>query len=310
MKNYLKNIIFINDIYTRLKWRQQRISYGKENIDKTFYVIRRANSKVGMFSLIMTTVGHIKYAVDKGYIPVVDLSSGSLQGNKGEKLDNIWEVYFEQPCGYGMEDIRKSKNVILSNGIIDNRILYPGGNIAHDIEALQTWKGIAKKYLIVKENIRKEADEMARELFSEKKILGVLMRGTDYVNARPPLHPVQPTVQQVINKVDEVLEEYKCKYIYVVTEDENIFRQLNQKYGKKIISLNMNRYTTQGKQNINDIRRENEKNICMQDKQYLISILLLAKCHCLVAGNAGGTQGALLFNDNYEFQYIYDLGIY
>lgn len=306
MKQYIKKIKLINDIYITLKWHERRVSYGKENADKTFYVIRRAHSKVGLFSLVMTTLGHIKYAVDKGYIPIVDLFHNSLN----DQEHNVWELYFGQPCGYTLDDIKYSKNIILGNGIIDNRIPYPGANIAYNIEELQKWKSVVEKYLILNKNIQDETNKLINELFCDKKVLGVLMRGTDYVNTRPSKHPVQPTVAQVMNKIDEVLSKYECDFIYLVTEDERIFQQLKEKYGEKILSLNMKRYTTKGNQNINDVRAKSEKNVVLPDKQYLISILLLARCNYLVAGNAGGTQGALLFNKDYEYQYVYDLGVY
>ena len=310
MKKYLKKIKIINDIYINFKWSERRVSYGNENADKTFYVIRRANSKVGLFSLVMTTLGHIEYAVEKGYIPIVDLSYNSLKCQKDSARVNIWELYFEQPCGYSIEDIKKSKNIILSNGIIDNKMPYPGGGIATNPEELKRWKKVADKYLIVKEEIQREADHLAVEMFGNDKILGVLMRGTDYVNARPPKHPIQPTVEQVVDKIQEVREKMKCEYIYLATEDELIFQQIKQKFGEKVLSLDVKRYITEGSQNINDIRMKGEEKGPSPDKQYLINILLLSKCNYLVAGNAGGSQGALLFNKEYEYQYVYDLGTY
>ena len=310
MKNYLKKIKIIDDIYINFKWSERKVSYGEENADKTFYIIRRANSKVGLFSLVMTTLGHINYAVGKGYIPIVDLSYDSPKCQKNVGRINVWELYFEQPCGYSIKDINNSKNVILSNGIIDNKIPYPGGGIANDTEELKKWKQVTDKYLIVREEIQKEADNLADIMFGENKILGVLIRGTDYVNARPPKHPIQPTVEQVVSKIDEVLKKMKCEHIYLATEDETIFRQVKRKYGEKVVSMDVKRYITQGNQNINDVRKENEENVCSMEQQYLINILLLSKCHYLVAGNAGGTQGALLLNDKYEYRYVYDLGTY
>lgn len=310
MKKYLKKIKIVNNIYTNFKWSERKVSYGKENADKTFYIIRRANSKVGLFSLIMTTLGHIKYAVEKGYIPIVDLSYDLFKSEKDSTGVNLWELYFEQPCGYRIEDIKNSKNVVLSNGIIDNKIPYPGGGIANNTKELEKWKKVADKYLIVKEEIQNEADNLAIKMFGNHKILGVLMRGTDYVNARPPKHPVQPTVTQVVSKIEEVQNKMKCEYIYLATEDAIIFQQIKQKFGEKVISLDVKRYITQGNQNINDVRMMGEEKKTSQDKQYLINILLLSKCNYLVAGNAGGSQGALLFNKKYEYQYVYDLGTY
>ena len=48
----------------------------------------------------------------------------------------------------------------------------------------------------------------------------------------------------------------------------------------------------------------------MMGKKYLLSILILSECDCLVAGSAGGTHGALLMGKEYDYQYIFDLGVY
>ena len=39
-------------------------------------------------------------------------------------------------------------------------------------------------------------------------------------------------------------------------------------------------------------------------------MMLLAECSCLVAGNVGGTHGALLMSKGYEYRYIFNLGNY
>ena len=38
--------------------------------------------------------------------------------------------------------------------------------------------------------------------------------------------------------------------------------------------------------------------------------MLLARCDCLVAGSVGGTYGALLMSKGYDYEYVYDLGVY
>ena len=113
IKQTIQNIDFINRKYTNYKWRERRISYGKENKDKKFYVVRRANAKVGLFSLVLTNLGYIKYALEQGLIPVVDMSNyDNFYSGADENISNMWQYYFEQPCGYSLRDINKSKNVV------------------------------------------------------------------------------------------------------------------------------------------------------------------------------------------------------
>lgn len=311
IKEQIQKIDFINHMYTDFKWRERKISYGNDNKDKIFYVVRRANAKVGLFSLVLTNLGYIKYALDRGYIPVVDMQNYGqfFQGGNAD-TQNMWEYYFEQPCGYSVEHISKSKSVILGNGIISGEITYPSDELAYDDKKLSHWKTVARDYLMIKDDIVKEANILAKDLFRGNRILGVLARGTDYINARPLNHPVQPMPEQLMEKIDQVLVEQKCDKIYLATEDADIFAKFKDKYGKDLIAMDVERYVTKEKENINDIQRQKVKDNYLVARAYLINMLLLSKCNCLVAGNTSGSLGALLLNEKYEYKYIFNLGVY
>lgn len=310
VKKYFKKIKFINDVYTRYKWRERKVSYGKENPDKVFYIIRRAGSKVGLFSLVMTTLGYIKYALDQGYIPVVDMCNDDNTYMQEDRKGNVWEYYFEQPCGYNLDDIRNSKHIIIGNGLIDGSVPFPQEEIAYDEASLTEWKAIADQYLIVKEEILQETDALKERLFGDERVLGVLLRGTDYVNSRPKNHPVQPTVGQAVEQIDRVLTEYNFKKIYLATEDAEIYQDLYNKYGEKLIAMNVVRYTANSAQNINDISMKHSTDKYQIGREYLVNILLLSKCDYLLAGNAGGSQGALLLRRETDQKYFFNLGKY
>lgn len=310
VKKYLKKNKFINSVYTRYKWRERKVSYGTENPDKVFYVIRRAGSKVGLFSLVMTTLGYIKYALDQGYIPVVDMCNDDNTYMQEDRKGNVWEYYFEQPCGYTLDDIRNSKHIIIGNGLINGSVPFPQDDIAYDEASLAEWKIIADKYLIVKDEILQEADVLKEKLFGKERFLGVLLRGTDYVNSKPKNHPVQPTVKQAEEQIDRLLVEYDLQKIYLATEDADIYEWLWDKYGEKLVSMKVDRYVTSGKENINDVSVKRSADKYQMGKEYLINILLLSKGDYLLAGNAGGSQGALLFRDEKDSKYIFNLGKY
>ena len=76
IKKQLQKITILNSIYTKWKWRERRTSYGSDYPEQTFFVIRRAYCKVGLFSYVMTNMGLTDYALKKGYIPVIDMQNG------------------------------------------------------------------------------------------------------------------------------------------------------------------------------------------------------------------------------------------
>ena len=308
----LQHVRWLNAFYTKWKWRERTVSLGKENPDKIFFVIRRANCKAGLFSFVMTNMAMVKYALDRGYIPVVD-----MQTEKNTYLDedqvgkrNVWEFYFEQPCGCSLNDIAKSRKVILGCGLIGDNMDFPGDSITRNPDEYRKWRKLFDQYFIVKEDIIEEAESLKKELFQGQRVLGVLCRGTDYVNTRPKDHPIQPSADQMIEKVRAVMREQKCACIYLATEDADIYERFQKEFGELVKTLRSNRYSNTGKENINDIAVREGGNRYQMGRQYLISILLLAGCSCLVAGSAGGTYGALLMGPEYDYQYIFDLGTY
>lgn len=313
IKKFFQKLPYVNKKYTEIKWRERHIRLGKENPDKIFYVIRRATCKVGLFSHVMTNIGHIKYAIDHDYIPVIDMQNNGNtyleESELGKK--NAWEFYFKQPCGYSLTDISKSKNIILSDGLLKGRVDIPDAHMVYDESKLAMWKDITDRYVKVLDKIMKEVEERKKEIFGDSRVLGVLARGTDYVKSKPRKHPIQPETSQIIAKSKELMEEYQCDRIYLATEDLQIFHEFATAFGDKLVSMEVKRYQAEKDENINDLMRfDQEKNVYLKGKEYLESILLLSKCNCLVAGNAGGTQGALLFSKGYEHRYVFDLGEY
>ena len=312
IKQILQKITFLNEPYTRWKWRERKVSWGAENPDKIFFVVRRATSKVGLFSLVMTNMGLVRYALEQGYIPVIDMQSNQntyLEDSQVGKV-NAWEFYFEQPCGYSLEDIQRSKNIILSDGIITDKNIFPTYKTVKDENQLSDWKAFFKKYLRVKTDILEEMEDLKKKLFAGKKTLGVLCRGTDYTEQHPKNHPIQPEVTELISKVKRTMQEQNCECIYLATEDEAAYQKFEKSFGSMLRVTEAKRCKNVGNVNINDISYERDHDRYLKGREYLINILLLAECDCLVAGSAGGTNAALLLNQKYDYKYVFDLGVY
>lgn len=310
LKQKFQNITILNQFYTRWKWRERKVSFGGMYPDKVFFVIRRAYCKVGLFSYVMTNMGMVDYALKKGYIPVIDMQNGRNTYLDDDKVgkENSWEYFFKQPCGYSLEDIKKAKNVILSGGLITEKNSYPDFSIMENEDLFAYWYQVFQRYFKLTDEIVEEFQEFRKELLGEGRILGILARGTDYVSAKPKGHPIQPTAEQIIEKTKEIMESYFCDKIFLATEDASIYKKMKEAFGRSLIAPDTERYITSGGQNINDLEVKNDK--YQKGKEYLLSIMTLASCDCLVAGNVGGTHGAMLLSRGFDYSYIFDLGKY
>ena len=73
-----------------------------------------------------------------------------------------------------------------------------------------------------------------------KNILGVLIRGTDYVLTKPKGHPIQPNLTDVVNDVKEMDNKYKYDYIFFTTEDEIIKKKFSKIFQNKVKQIRSN----------------------------------------------------------------------
>ena len=181
---------------TDTNWDEHYIRRGDPS-KSTYYIIRVNLPVNGIFSIITHITGHIRYALSKGWLPVVDMQNYPNVCLAPEKFgkENSWEYYFEQPLRIGLEQAYSGENVILSCNKVhpmpywDNNIFYDNNH-----RLVTEWRMLTKLGLLrIKEELMKEIMELRAKLFSSKdRVLGVLLRGTDYFALKPKWHPVPP----------------------------------------------------------------------------------------------------------------------
>lgn len=296
-------------------WMEHRKCFGKENPDKTFYVIRRQECYCGLFSLFLTNLGQIDKAIQNKYIPIIDMQSDFNIYLTADKIgkENAWEYYFKQPCGYSMEDIRKSKNVVFSPGA--STLMFPFRDMDFwygRTGKLEYWRNVVRKYMKLSDAADRIVEEEYKRLFLSgggvNKILGVKCRGTDYTNGKPKNHPIQPTPEQALAKAEEIFEQQHCTKIFLATEDAAFYRIFADRFGERLI---VNKTDYADYQGGSTGREEYERGGGAQaGMEYLVTTMLLARCDCLCAGLVSGTLAALLLTEGYEYMYLFDLGKY
>ena len=213
---------------------------GKLNPEKNFYVIQR-HPGYGIFSNLTFVINHIKIALDMGFIPIVDMENFTTIYNEKKKIFNTfnsWEYYYEQISPFKLDEVYKSKNIIITDNIF-----YSNLDFKYNITEKDELLNIFHKYIKIKQNKFKTIKYLKRKLFKNQKILGVHFRGTGYKGAR---NPFPLTINQMINEINKILKRDNYEKIFLMTEDENNFRAITKYFGKKVIYLNT---TVRGKTN-------------------------------------------------------------
>lgn len=293
-------------------WMEHMETYGNENRDKVFFIIRRRELYIGLFSYYLTSVYQVGKALEKGYIPIVDLQNNPNMYLKEDQVGkvNAWEYYFKQPCGYSLSDILHSKTVIWGSGWVND--IFPYKDISFLLNKngeINKYKQIAKSFFNLSDKAQNEVDEMLK-LIEKKRTLGVLCRGTDYTSCKPKGHPIQPSISEMFQKVDEVLDKYSCDQIFLGTEDKEIYIRFKERYGEKVITNRKNYIEYHGEKSIGKLVANDVEDAYREGMDYLVTIAILSKCNCFVGGHTSGTVGVILMNEKFDYQFIFDLGLY
>ena len=298
----------------KAKNRETRTSYGAENPDKTFYVTGVVDRRGGLFWMMLYNLSQVAYALEKGWIPVVDWQNQPNQYLEGKNIhkENAWEYYFEQPCNYHLDSIKHSKNLVFCPHQADGLIV--DYHIETNSEYFSYLKEIFKQYIRFNEFTRNYVEKEYQSILKDNdKVLGVLCRGTDYTLKKPNRHPIQPEPENVIKKAKEVMALKQLNYIYLATEDQDIYELFKKEFGDKVLTNKQDRFTKQeieDTQYLYQIKHKRDNDKYLLGLEYLSSIYLLSKCHSFIGGRTRGTTGVLLMTDGFDYQYIWNLGIY
>lgn len=283
--------VYFNDI--------KEFTYGKKYPNKKFLVLRTRDYFSGLGGIALMVAGSVAYAKKKGYIPIIDMKTHETQYMEdGEyRRVNAYTKFFKQPSRYDLNDIKEAQSVSVMY------MFYPGWypkkwkNI-FTIPKMQT--KVYKEYLKFRKNL------------TNKRVLGVLFRGTDYANLKPYGHNIQPDLDSMLKTVKEkILEWGEFDLVYLCTEVQEACERFENEFGKqKICYYSQLRY----KSDTNNYLGKVPLGIgghTEQGKGYWIALNCLALCNSLIAGRCAGTDVALAINNNnYENLYLFNLGRY
>ncbi len=246
------------------------------------------------------------YSIVRGYVPHFDL-------NGREAGYTNWDTFFKQP--FGTERTQCTTTNDRQRGYYTYWL-----DMAWKPRELRRWCRAYEWFVHPNDATRQyiEADYQAT-IQGKKHILGVLCRGTDYTTLQPKGHPRQPTVEQVIEKVQEQMQTEQYEAIYLATEDQRIAERFEQAFPGRVLTNRREYfdkafetlYRQDQRRDITDVNLHRDDANYWRSIQYLSSMAILSRCEALVAGNCGGTCLALLMNNmHYRYTYIFNLGMY
>lgn len=298
--------------FARRNILQKKISFGKENQDKTIYIVKPdyQDGVEGLLSLLYKQILYINFSKEKGYAPFVDWKNYKTQYYDGK--NNAWEFFFKQPSELTESDVYLSKNAYLSGWTF--KTINPYNLFESSVFHNKTIRDMSGKML--RENLEFSEDVLhvvAQEvkILQVEKCIGVYIRGTDYVKLKPSGEYVQPSVAQMKKKMKEFENKYNAPF-FLVTEDGNIFDELKSEFGDKIKIVSFDTFIRnyKGKDVLSksDVLEKDKK---MRGQKYLAKMILLSKCRYLITSITQGSKFSYILNNGkYVDEYVFDLGLY
>ena len=309
-RKIVKNLIYLKEIL-----------FIKKSLRGKTCILQFRGGSPGLFSYVINSLGFVRYAHKRGMIPVIDLQSFETTYLSKEHVGemNAWEYYFEQPCRIGLQSIKREYCEVYD--ISDFLKIEPTQTPSWDMNWWgcltegslnnRMWRAYCHRYIKLSDKAINKLDCIYNNLIKDgDRVLGVLCRGTDYTQRRPSGHPVQPTAEMMIEKIDAVIKERGYNKIYLATEDKLIFNKFKFHYGEKIISIESNLIDYNGKSWINTLLPSDEQGKIDKGMDYLMSIMILSRCKAFIAGRTSGSMGVMLLTKGFEYSYFYDLGYY
>lgn len=262
------------------------------------------------FCFVKNMLSDIIWCIERGYIPVVRLTAPEKSNYSENKY--LWEMFFEQPlsdCGGKKVKAPRVICPIIASSII------PKFSDARIPQKVEQWSILLDLFVKYNKNSLDYFNSEIKELIKNKHVIACVLRSTDYTKLKPKGHPIQPTNQEVFDKIREVMLKYPVDAIYIATEDYNIAEAFKKEFPGMIIENKRKyfneKYEDGGCSHISQVHFERENDDYLKMLEYMSSMNIVSNCEYLVTGLSGGSEMAIYRNGNkYKYSYIFDKGVY
>ena len=171
-----------------------------------------------------------------------------------------------------------------------------------------------------KQSFLDEMEEYAQSVVGGKKMLGVYIRGTDYIASNIPGANKQASVKEMVPLIREWLVANDYEKIFLATEDEGILKQMREEFGNLIRIVSQERFNLDEFKTAKLIAElenekydpaEKEEHIEDMSVNYFYAMYTLSKCDSLIAsGMSNGVDLIRCFNGgNFQNDYQFSVGV-
>lgn len=184
-----------------------------------------------------------------------------------------------------------------------------------DSKKIEFWHSMLNEFVVYDDKVQEYFDKEYNNLILGKSVVACVLRSTDYTKTKPKGHPIQPSIEEVFEKIHNVMDEFNVEYIYIATEDKLIADRFYEEFQNKVIENKRHYFNEKFDENnlerVSQVHFNRENDDYLKMLEYMSSINIVSKCDYLVTGLSGGSEMAIFRNGNrYKYSYIFDKGVY
>ncbi len=293
---------------------------GNVDYGNVVYVIKENCDHDGFCATLRFIICYLIFAKQYGFVPKIVLSQDFVyyDEEKNKEISNPWEYYFK-PVG-NEYDTDKALNVCFGTYYqmqsIREKFDISSYNIEkyNDEETLKLCIPIVREYLVLKDEIVEECNNMFRDVKEKNgKILGVHFRGTDYKKGYNK-HPVFVDEKTLIGEVKNVTDTGKYNAVFVATDDTSFGDKLRNDLGDIQVLMYSDVYRSDGDKSIAFSEDSRKYHKYLLGREIARDMYTLSLCDGLVAGKSSVSFMSNLYkcsrDEEYEYINIIDNGNY
>lgn len=170
---------------------------------------------------------------------------------------------------------------------------------------------------VLKKSFVEEMNEYCSAVLRGKRTLGVLIRGTDYINMFKTGTRMMSSPEEMVPLIDEWMENYGYEKIFLATEDKDILMWMKNHYKDKMLAVSQERHSVadlKGKlllADLDNLSKGNHMEVLEENiVNYFYALYMLSQCNAFIcSGYCNGYDLVLNFNeDQFEHVYLFQKG--
>lgn len=278
----------INVLYSML-WCSIKECFGTKNRNHTILVIDFCGGFAGLTDYMRIVFAYYSLAKQRKWKFAIDLSHKPNQYLMSES-ENMWDYFFEPLSDLSLEEVYESVSVIRASV---NEMTFYNNKILPYLRIRYYWDN-RKLMQIVKfnEETKTEIDKWMPEILKKNnKVLGVILRGTDYrEEALGQWNKKVADLDKMIQKCKFLMELYRYSYIFLATEDLEYYKKMKEEFGDRCLTIEQKRVYHDYKKGY----KACSELLDLKDgkafgRRYLAIIQSLANCKSMISNTYNGT---------------------